>query len=168
MSYELGNRPRLPWSHMNLVIDLAYRGVSWRVAVVFFGGFFLNNFMFSFFLFICGGGGKIVAGCVTSYNICFSQYYGGWKSRCIVMKLEITKRTVILSSRKKVRKGSRAQFLLFVSLLQSSFPLTTELEGSLIVFFGTNTFFCSTQKNSFLYGRRGQTGRYRSDIHCCI
>ena len=106
--------------------------------------------------------------CVTSYNICFSQYYGGWKSRCIVMKLEITKRTVILSSRKKVRKGSSTQFLLFVSLLQSSFPLTTELEGSLIVFFGTNTFFCFTQKNSFLYGRRGQTGRYQADIHCCI
>ena len=84
------------------------------------------------------------------------------------MKLEITKRTVILSSRKKVRKGSRTQFLLFVSLLQSSFPLTTELEGSLIVFFGTNTFFCFTQKNSFLYGRRGQTGRYQADIHCCI
>ena len=62
------------------------------------------------------------------------------------MKLEITKRTVILSSRKKVCKGSRTQFLLFVSLLQSSFPLTTELEGSLIVFFGTNTFFCFTQK----------------------
>ena len=155
--------------HMNLVIDLAYRGVSWRVAVVFFflgGGF--KQFHVFFFPFYLRGGGKIVAGCVTSYNICFSQYYGGWKSRCIVMKLEITKRTVILSSRKKVRKGSSTQFLLFVSLLQSSFPLTTELEGSLIVFFGTNTFFCFTQKNSFLYGRRGQTGRYQADIHCCI
>ena len=131
---------------MNLVIDLAYRGVSWRVVFVFFWFvFFFNNFVFSFFLFIWRGR-EIVAGCVTSYNICFSQYYGGWKSRCIVMKLEITKRTVILSSRKKVCKGSRTQFLLFVSLLQSSFPLTTELEGSLIVFFGTNTFFCFTQK----------------------
>ena len=133
MSYELGNRPRLPWSLLTSCFCF------------FLVCFFFNNFVFSFFLFIWRGR-EIVAGCVTSYNICFSQYYGGWKSRCIVMKLEITKRTVILSSRKKVCKGSRTQFLLFVSLLQSSFPLTTELEGSLIVFFGTNTFFCFTQK----------------------
>ena len=156
MSYELGNRPRLPWSL--LTSCCCFLG----------GGFFFKQFHVFFFPFYLRGGGEIVAGCVTSYNICFSQYYGGWKSRCIVMKLEITKRTVILSSRKKVRKGSRTQFLLFVSLLQSSFPLTTELEGSLIVFFGTNTFFCFTQKDSFLYGRRGHTGRYQADIHCCI
>ena len=53
---------------------------------------------------------------------------------------------MILSSRTKVRKGSRTQFLLFVFLLKSFFPLTTDLKGSLIVFFGANTFVCSTQK----------------------
>ena len=40
--------------HMNLVIDLAYRGVSWRVVV-----FFFNNFMFLFFLFGGGGGERL-------------------------------------------------------------------------------------------------------------
>ena len=51
--------------HMNLVIDLAYRGVSWRVVVVFifwlffFVFLFFNNFMFSFSFLFGGGRGRL-------------------------------------------------------------------------------------------------------------
>ena len=101
--------------HMNLEIDLAYRGVSWRVVV------FLKKFRI-FFPFYERGGGEIVAGCVTSYSIFFSDIKAvekavallwNWKSRKVLWYFQAG------------RKYVRARGLNFCHLSLCFNPLST-------------------------------------------